>query len=121
MLAADRTSRIVAAHPLTNARGEPLLSRAQSIADREYFQQPLATGKSFISDVFRGRGFGQDPIVAMSSPVRGRAGEALGIVEGSLRLTRFERLVPEHPETKGVTVLLLDSRDRRPSDSTSPS
>ena len=60
-----------------------------NVSDRAYFQQPRATGKSYISDVFQGRGFGRDPIVAISAPLTSPNGEFGGIVEASLDLAAF--------------------------------
>lgn len=63
-----------------------------SVADRDYFKVPTATLSSFISDVFQGRGFGQDLIVAISAPVINN-GQFEGIIEGSLSLTMIEQTV----------------------------
>lgn len=72
----------------------------RSVADRDYFEQARATGEAFVSDVFRGRGFGDDPIVAISSPVY--EGERFnGIVEGSLDLSAIEQLAVVARETGG--------------------
>lgn len=64
---------------------------AQSVADRSYFRQPQQTGKSFVSQAFQGRGFGDDPIVAVSAPLYDRDDRFKGIVEGSLDLPNFSR------------------------------
>lgn len=59
------------------------------ISDRDYFIVAMATGEHFVSNAFPGRGFGTDPIVAISAPVSNFQGEIVGIVEGSLDLSVF--------------------------------
>ena len=44
-----------------------------------------------MSDVFRGRGFGNDPIIAVSAPIF-KGNTFYGIVEGSLNLPKFETI-----------------------------
>ncbi|MFM1943469.1 MAG: hypothetical protein RI897_2451 [Verrucomicrobiota bacterium] len=83
-----------------------------NISDRDYLQTPLQTGKAFISDVFLGRGFGSDPIVAISAPVRLPDGSLWGIVEGSLRLSMFSDLGNDTRIAEQGLLLILDQQDR---------
>jgi hypothetical protein len=110
MLFADSSGRVVAAHPLVSASGDSILSQGLSVADREYFRHPMATGAAFLSGAFRGRGFGADPIVALSAPVAGARGGFAGVVEGSLDLTRFDRFQSDFAQLEGARVLVLDHR-----------
>ncbi|HXG64127.1 MAG TPA: ATP-binding protein, partial [Blastocatellia bacterium] len=112
MLVADRQGRLIGAHPLLTDDGKPVLALADSVSDREYFKQPMATGQPYISDVFRGRGFGSYPIVAISAPLLGNDEQVVGIVEGSLDLSGFTRFGQRHQPVKGETVLILDRNDR---------
>ena len=64
----------------------PELSRL--VSDRDYFVKPKETNQSFISEVFLGRGFGNDPIIAISAPYYS-GGVFKGVVEGSLNLPNF--------------------------------
>ncbi len=97
MLIADRDGAVITA----TRRGRGALPaddpgrRLATVRDREYFQSPMATGKPFISSVFRGRGLGSDMIVAISSPYLDESGQVAGIVEGSIDITRIP-LTPEH-------------------------
>ncbi|MDC8832175.1 ATP-binding protein [Alteromonas gilva] len=87
-LITDRDGDITHAYP-TN-----LLSRARrlnqaNVAQRDYFKQVMATGRRYISPAFQGRGFGNDPIVAIASPLYDEQGQMTGILEGSLNLSSF--------------------------------
>lgn len=71
-----------------------LLQRPPSdrkVHDRDYFKVARDSGQSFVSDVFRGRGFGNDPIIAVSAPIF-KGNTFYGIVEGSLNLPKFETI-----------------------------
>lgn len=65
-----------------------LPTEARRVNDREYFRVPQQSAKDYISNAFVGRGFGDDVIVAISSPVT-QNGIFQGIVEGSLNLPKF--------------------------------
>lgn len=107
MLAADREGNVVAASPAGLAA-----HGATNIADRDYFRTPLRTGRSYTSDVFRGRGFGTDPIVALSAPWRGADGRILGVVEGSLNLNKLSRLTSHAGGRGEMHILIVDRQDR---------
>ena len=53
-----------------------------NVADRSYFLEPQRDGGSYISGVFRGRGFGNDLLVAISAPHRNERGDFAGVVQG---------------------------------------
>lgn len=104
-LVANEPGDIVHAFPpdlLFRAR----LVNQDNVAEREYFSSVMATGKPFISDAFQGRGFGQDPIVALSSPIRNGMGEVLGILEGSLSLHGFTKFDKQNLD--GFYMLIAD-------------
>ena len=89
MLLADQDGRVLTGAPKSfydNFASLPL--EKQTVKDRSYFTSPKQTGEAFISDVFRGRGFGNDIIVAISNPIHKDA-SFNGIVEGSLNLPSF--------------------------------
>jgi signal transduction histidine kinase/ActR/RegA family two-component response regulator len=83
-LVADETGQIIAASPAVNAEGVTMARNGFFVKDRDYFQQPMATGQPYVSQVFRGRGFGHDLIVAMSVAVLGEDGRPRLVLEGSL-------------------------------------
>lgn len=109
MIVADGQGVVVASHPTRALSGNPLPLR-QSVGDREYFKAPLKNGRPFVSDVFLGRGFGQDPIVAISTPIRDPGGRVLGIAEGSLDL-RALSTIGERPAL-ATEILIVDRQDR---------
>lgn len=82
------------------------------VSDRNYFTVPRQTGKSFVSDVFQGRGFGRDPIVAISAPIFGPDDMFRGIVEGSLDLASFEILHQQSLYVGEAQTLIVDSNNR---------
>lgn len=112
MVVADREGRLIGAHPLQSGEGQPVLVAANTVADREYFKQPMATGKPFVSDVFLGRGFGQDPIVAISAPLHSSEGSVVGIVEGSLNLSSFREFGQGYLAGREAEIIILDAHQR---------
>ncbi len=111
-LAADKEGRLIGAHPLKNAEGQSVLASTSTIADREYFKQLLATRRPFISDVFLGRGFGNDPVVAISAPLLSKEGRATGIVVGSLNLSLFAEFGQRYQASREAEIIILDSASR---------
>ncbi|MGE4072144.1 MAG: ATP-binding protein [Lysobacterales bacterium] len=81
-----------------------------SVADRSYFQVPRDSGRSYVSDVFQGRGLGTDIIVAIASPVYLDQRFA-GVVQGSLRIANFDRIVERLSlATEGLSLDVVDRR-----------
>ncbi len=109
MLATDAGAEILGRSPIHRLDGQPI--PAHSVSDREYFMRPKATGQPFLSDVFLGRGFGSDPIVALSSPVI-RDGQFQGIVEGSLNLQTFREFGQSYAALREASIIVLDQQQR---------
>jgi len=57
-----------------------------SFADRDYFKDTVASNRPLISRAIMSRVSGE-PIIIFTMPVGGRAGEPVGVIGGSLRLT----------------------------------
>lgn len=81
--------------------------KRSNVKERPYFIEAIEKEKTFISSVFEGKGFGSDPIVAISSPIYNKDsdGNPVGIVEGSLNLTNltfFEQLGHDKQHMKTV-------------------
>lgn len=113
MLAADASGRIVAATSnMTGFLGPVDELVAHNVSDRSYFQRPLADGRPFISEVFKGRDLGSDPIVAVSAPIKDVQGTTVGVLEGSLDLSAFRRLDEARPHVDGSVMILVDPQDR---------
>lgn len=84
----------------------------RSVSDREYFQVPKSSGTQYISHVFQGRGFGNDSIIAISSPIS-IDGQFQGVVEGSLKLARLEVIHETLDTALGeFYIVLTDSNSR---------
>lgn len=82
------------------------------VRDRDYFTVPRRTRSSYVSDVFQGRGFGRDPIVAISAPLLDSAGEFQGIVEASLDLAAFWQLRRVSLRWSEAETLIVDDNGR---------
>ena len=113
MLAADSTGEIVTATAMVHGHADRIVTINHNISDRTYFREPIRNGGQFVSEVFEGRGLGNDPIVAISSLVRDGTGNAWGIVEGSVDLKQLSRFRPSR-KTLGqdASLLILDNQDR---------
>ncbi len=109
MLAANAAGDIIAATSLMDG---PLRAveelTGHNVADRPYFRAPMSDGASFVSDPFRGRSLGSDPIVAISAPLTDSAGTRVGIVEGSVNLSAFRAIDEERPKIDGAVMIVVD-------------
>lgn len=114
MLIANDRGNIVAASPAARMMDDAIQKGEYSVADRHYFQESFYNQKSFISPVFLGRGFGSDPIVAISAPVygQGRSSHPSGILEGSLDLNRFVLIDRQNRHHSEQYLLLTDDSNR---------
>ena len=72
----------------------------------------MVTAAPFLSDVFRGRGLGTDPIVAVSAPILNASGTPSGIVEGSLDLKRFARFTQGTSARVMARLIIVDRGGR---------
>ncbi|MCC6389476.1 MAG: response regulator [Bryobacterales bacterium] len=105
MLIAGRDGSITASSIQNGSLPAPV---KLNVSKRHYFQIPMKTGEAFVSEAFRGVGFGQAPIVAVSAPLRGRRGHSEGIVEGSLALDRISLALSHTDLQHGTRLVLLD-------------
>ncbi|MDF1506449.1 cache domain-containing protein, partial [Roseisolibacter sp. H3M3-2] len=114
VIAVDSAGAIVAASPDVGVDGTPTVGR--TVADRAYFRAPMAgvpgASPSFVSDAFRGRGFGSAPIVGVSAAVRDSSGRPLGIVSGSLDLEAFAGIARGARAGEGSAFAIVDRAGR---------
>ena len=87
-LIADEKGAITHSYPTNLFNLAKRLNQAV-VTEREYFIQAMQTESTFVSQAFQGRGFGNDPIVAIASPLYDGEGNLIGILEGSLNLSSF--------------------------------
>lgn len=88
LIAIDASGGVVAGAPdLLDADGASVWGNV-SVADRDYFQVPQRRGGSFVSPLFRGRGFGRELLLALSVAVPEYRAEStrVAVVEASLPL-----------------------------------
>ncbi|MBU3023997.1 hybrid sensor histidine kinase/response regulator [Aestuariibacter sp. A3R04] len=100
---------------ITNAWPENLLELVKrsgmlDISERTYYRRVVQTGEPYFSEAFEGRGFGTEPIVAISAPVKNAQNEIMGIVEGSLSLSAFNRFDAQN--IGGFRMMVEDSGGR---------
>ncbi|MDJ0711036.1 MAG: diguanylate cyclase [Woeseiaceae bacterium] len=113
MLGTDEQGNIIAASIRVEGRPTKFENLAGfSVADREYFKAPMSNGFPFVSQAFRGRGFGADPIVAVSASLRDADGKRVGVVEGSLNLQAFDEIDREYPHIDGASIIILDQENQ---------
>lgn len=84
---------------------------SRSVADRDYYRVPARQGGSYITDAFRGRGLGRDPLVAVASPIH-VDGAFAGVIEGSIHVDAFTRLHSRALRERGQSLLLVDRAGR---------
>jgi len=109
MALTDSEGRLIASDPQFTLDGtRPVAEVKPSVAERPYFQIPRASGLPHVSGVFLGKGFGSDPIVAISAPLGLHAGKFAGIVEGSLNVTDLAQNVPSRTTLRESSALILD-------------
>ena len=87
MLASDKNGELIATSP------NEMLAIAQAsgvtnVGDRDYFKEAKTSGTLYLSNAFKGQGFGNDPIVAISAPYYINNTFA-GVIEGSLNLAEL--------------------------------
>ncbi|WP_298444370.1 diguanylate cyclase [uncultured Ferrimonas sp.] len=94
---------------VTNQQGDIIAASPSStkvlglnVAQRPYFRNVINSGQVYVSSAFRGRGFGNDAIVAISAPWFDGHGQIAGIIEGSLDIQRLRMLMDIDYELKLV-------------------
>lgn len=69
------------------------VSSLVNISDRDYFRAAMR-GEEFLSEAFRGRRVGTDPIVAISAPIYSKlTKQIVGILEGTLNLNDLKNII----------------------------
>lgn len=108
MLTTDSDGIITAGHPKMNIDGEAFDPAGINVAYRDYYYEAIKSNETYISDVFLGRGFGKDNIIAISKSF----GEpVIGVVEGSLDLSSFSK-IEKNFQLLGSELLIMDNKSR---------
>ncbi len=108
MLVADAEGTIVAAASQRPDTRPIDVNGIGSVADRPYFLEPRRTGRPYRSDSFLGRGFGSDPVLALSAPILGPGEAFAGIAQGSLNLLRIGQWLDQFVRETQASMLVLD-------------
>ena len=109
MIVTDAEGNVVAADDGSTTGRDLTPTGLPPVADREYFRSARDSNGPYISNAFMGRGFGRDPIVAISAPIHDAQGKFAGIVEGSLDLRRFSRFEQRYEK---LEIIVLDGKDQ---------
>jgi diguanylate cyclase (GGDEF)-like protein len=117
LIVANQQAMVVAATPEALFQEVQASNVLASIADREYFKQAFYNQKVFVSSAFLGRGFGNDPIVAISAPFYAsdkvtQDSVPLGIIEGSLDLLHFNAIDNRNSFKEMQGIVILDNKEQ---------
>jgi signal transduction histidine kinase/ActR/RegA family two-component response regulator len=110
MFVTDEYGKFVATVPASRLEEVRKNDPSYDVSMRPYFRIPKSTHQSYISDVFQGRGFGNDIIVAVSAPLL-TDGKFTGIIEASLNLAKFNTL-DRKVLHEAESIIILDNNDR---------
>jgi signal transduction histidine kinase/CheY-like chemotaxis protein len=97
-------------HPTATAEGIPFFTSPTSVSDRDYFKQPMTTGKPYISGVFLGRRMNAPPIIALSAPIFDTKRQIIGVIEGSLDLSKFDQFNHNYVTIREATITIADPK-----------
>jgi len=111
LLVADARGQVIATS-FGHQPATPVPGGAFNVSDRDYFRVPVATGRPFISDVFRGRGLGTDLIIAVSAPVFDIQGRVKFVIEGSLDLSAISAAISAAHVPKNSDIVIVDRKQR---------
>lgn len=113
MLIANETGKIQEASPVSLFIETDNLKNLD-VSDRDYFIEAFINQNPYISPVFLGRGFGKDPIVAISVPLYapGNTYQPIGIIEGSLDLNRFKEIDRTNKLFRDQYIVIADQQNR---------
>ncbi|WP_299797066.1 diguanylate cyclase [uncultured Shewanella sp.] len=114
MLVTDAEAQIIAASPYSRLNRDKDNINGLSVKDRHYFQEAFFNQKTYVSPVFLGRGFGSDPIVAVSAPIyhSNDANQPTGIIEGSLNLKTFADIDKNSTGHRQQSMIIIDENYR---------
>lgn len=113
MLVTNQQGDVVFASPKSFNQMLSQSGSIMSVADRDYFIEAMDAQKLFTSQVFIGRGFGNDVIVAISMPLfSGGESAPVGVLEGSLNLSSLRALEEKISLDNESSIVLLDSNRR---------
>jgi PAS domain S-box-containing protein len=107
LLVADNDGQVLAA---AATRADLNVTRVlnTNVADRDYFLAVVRNGRPFVSNAFKGRGFGSDRVVAISAPIGAPGGTRQGVIEASLNLSVLSVFLEHANSRHGHLIVLTD-------------
>ncbi|WP_227006691.1 diguanylate cyclase [Shewanella donghaensis] len=113
MLIANEDAQVVAASPGTMMLNQTGKKIDLSIGDRNYFYEAFHNRRLYVSPVFKGRGFGNDSIIAISAPFYKDNNPLTvnGIIEGSLDLNFFASIDNQNNYGEKEYLILVDEEN----------
>ena len=107
-LIADAQGRVVTAR---GASGELIVLGVQQMAGREWYVQARNSGEPWVSDGYRSKVFGPEPVVAVSAPLQ-HEGVFSGVLQGAIPVEALTRLPSDNLRRRGFELLVLDRKGR---------
>lgn len=111
MIATDKTGTVMGFFPLESFSGGKLKPGTISVKDRSYFTEVIQNKQTFISNVFEGRGFSNDNIIALSAPIF-IDHKVEGIVEGSLNVENLKKKPQLQTNLSNSFLYVLDRENK---------
>ena len=108
----DAHGRPIAIDGPTGADSRRMMSTIPSLANGEYFQKTMQSGRPFVSDAIVGLQMDPDPIVMVTAPVLNSDGSVRAVITGSLRCSEFTRLAASLAPLHASEMEILDQQDR---------
>lgn len=110
MITTDSSGTVTHTYPVNLIKNKQHNGQQLRVDKRFYFSEAKRTLKPVVSDVFQGRDFGNEPLIALSIPLIVDS-KFSGIIEASLDLKNFVALDKKliSPEQK---LLILDNKNR---------
>lgn len=113
MIVTDERGNVIAGSSFPKEQGvSTFVITRQNISDREYFRQAMQNDGMFISDIFRGRGYGARPIIVISKALHDKAGRRIGIAAGSLDINKLGTFAASAAQLDNIGITLLDQHNR---------
>lgn len=108
MLVTDAEGRVMAGSFDNRTGIDRAMWHGIDVSDRAYFRLPQTSLEPLITGVFQGRGFGEEALCAVASPiVEGQAGFQ-GVVQGSIRLADLGVAFAAASHSEGLRLVILD-------------
>jgi len=112
LIAADTSGSVLAATRMVDRQAGIFPEPVASIADRDYFDQPMKTGSIYRSEMINDPALDSAPTAVVSVPIKNPDGSVSGILIGAYNLENYSRIQNHLPMRNGIQSLLLD-RDGR--------